>query len=138
MGTTSVHRNHHPVDGNGDYRGPELLDADVYNFIGSLDLSAFGEGECIMDVDVEIVNAAFDLRVAEYDVHGAQITSRFVDERCFGPGAPFAGTISREYPSGSGPNVANLLLEVLIALRRHPHAAKGLSQASKRSELVPP
>jgi hypothetical protein len=41
--------------------------------VGALDLSAFGQGERVFDIDPEVTDGAFDLCVSEEDLHSAQI-----------------------------------------------------------------
>jgi hypothetical protein len=38
-----------------------------------LDLSAFGQGERVFDIDPEVTDRAFDLGMSEQDLYGAQI-----------------------------------------------------------------
>ena len=47
-------------------------------------LRAFSERERILDVDAEVPNGALDFRVAEQDLHGAQIARLLVDDRGLG------------------------------------------------------
>jgi len=47
-----------------------------------LHLRALGEGECILYVDAQIANGALDLRVAEQDLHSAQVTCLLIDDGC--------------------------------------------------------
>jgi hypothetical protein len=49
-----------------------------------LHLCAFSERERILDVDAQIPNGALDFRVAEQDLHGAQVGRLFVDDRGLG------------------------------------------------------
>ena len=42
-----------------------------------LNFRAFGEDECILD-NAKITNCAFDLRMAEQDLNGAQVAGRLV------------------------------------------------------------
>jgi hypothetical protein len=39
-----------------------------------LHFRAFGQSEGILDIDAEVANRAFDLRMAEQDLHGAKVT----------------------------------------------------------------
>ncbi len=50
-----------------------------------LHLGALGKGERILDVNTEIANGALDLRMAEQDLHSAQVASLLVDYRCLRP-----------------------------------------------------
>ena len=63
--------------GSGD---AELLDAQCEEFCGSLYLGAFRKGERVLYVDAEVPNGAFDLRMAEQDLNGAQITCLLVND----------------------------------------------------------
>ena len=49
-----------------------------------LHLCAFSERERILDVDAQVSNGALDFRVAEQDLHGAQVARLLVDDRGFG------------------------------------------------------
>ena len=49
-----------------------------------LHLRAFGKCERILDVDAQVTNGALDLRVAEQDLHGAQVARPLVDDRRLG------------------------------------------------------
>lgn len=45
------------------------------------DFGTLGEFEGIFDIDAEIADGALDLCVAEKDLHRAEVTRRFVDDR---------------------------------------------------------
>ena len=47
-------------------------------------LSAFSERERILDVDAQVPNGALDFRVAEQDLHVAQVARLLVDDRGLG------------------------------------------------------
>jgi hypothetical protein len=64
----------------GTNRGTELLDAKVEELVISLHLPALCEGERVLHVDAQIANGAFDLRVAEQDLHGAQVPRLLIDD----------------------------------------------------------
>ena len=49
-----------------------------------LQVCAFGKRECIFDINPEIPNGAFDLRVTKQNLHCAQVARLFVDDRGFG------------------------------------------------------
>ena len=45
---------------------------------------AFSECERILDVDAQVPNGALDFRVAEQELHGAQVARLFVNDRGLG------------------------------------------------------
>ena len=45
-----------------------------------LDLGAFGEAKCVLDIHAKVADCAFDLRVAEQDLDGPQVASCLVDD----------------------------------------------------------
>jgi len=47
-------------------------------------LRALGESERILDVHAQVPNGALDLRMAEQDLHGAQVARLLVDDRGLG------------------------------------------------------
>ena len=47
-------------------------------------LRAFSERERILDVDAQVPNGALDFRVAEQDLHSAQVARLLVDDRGLG------------------------------------------------------
>src|SRR5690349_5219818 len=49
------------------------------------DINLFGYRERIINLDTEIADRAFDLGVAEQELHGSQIARAAVDQRCLGP-----------------------------------------------------
>jgi hypothetical protein len=50
-----------------------------------LNLGAFRQRECILDVDAKIPNRAFDFSMAEENLDGTEISRGLVDDRCFCP-----------------------------------------------------
>ena len=49
------------------------------------DINLFGNRERVVDLDAEIAHHAFDLGVAEQELHGSQIPRAPVDQHCLGP-----------------------------------------------------
>src|SRR5258708_6201262 len=60
-----------------------------------LHLCAFGEGERILYIDSQIANSTLDLRVAEQDLHGAQVTCLLIDDGCLGSARRMGSVILR-------------------------------------------
>ena len=60
-------------------------------------LRAFSECERILDVHAKVPNGALDFRVAEQDLHGAQVARLLVDDRGL-------GSSQRMRPISSGRN----------------------------------
>jgi hypothetical protein len=56
----------------------ELLDPAAEELGRPLHLGAFGKGKRVLNVDAKIANGALDLRVAEQDLHGAQIAGLLI------------------------------------------------------------
>lgn len=52
---------------------------------GDSDINLFGNGERVVHLDAEIADRAFDLDVAEQELHRSQIPRPPVDQRCLGP-----------------------------------------------------
>src|SRR5260221_14064692 len=61
----------------------------------TLHLCAFGEGERILYVDAQIANGTLDLRVAEQDLHGTQVTCLLIDDGCLGSAQRMGSVILR-------------------------------------------
>src|ERR1700722_362869 len=60
-----------------------------------LHLCAFGERERILYIDAQIANGALDFRVAEQDLHRAQVASLLVDDGRLGPAERMGSVILR-------------------------------------------
>jgi hypothetical protein len=49
-----------------------------------LHFGALSQSESILDIDAEVADGALDLRMAEQDLHGAQISRLLLDDRLSG------------------------------------------------------
>ena len=63
-----------------------------------LHLRSFRESECILHVDAKIADRALDLRVAEQDLHGTEITRPLVDDGRLRPAERVGPVILRAQP----------------------------------------
>ena len=68
-----------------------------------LHLRSFREGECILYVDAKIADRALDLRVAEQDLHSAEIACSLVDDGRFRPAERVGPVILRAQPDPGHP-----------------------------------
>jgi len=63
-----------------------------------LHLRAFSQRESILDIDAEVANRALDLRMAEQNLHGTQVTCLLVDDgRLRLPGSSTNGSLGSDY-----------------------------------------
>jgi hypothetical protein len=52
---------------------------------GNSDINLFCYGQGVIDLDAEVSDGAFDLGMAEQELHGPQVASAPVDQGRFGP-----------------------------------------------------
>jgi hypothetical protein len=64
---------------------PNLLGQSMSALPGNSDIDLFCYGQGVIDLDTEVSDGAFDLGVAEQELHGPQVTSAPVDQGRFGP-----------------------------------------------------
>jgi hypothetical protein len=65
-----------------------------------LHLGALSQRESVLDIDAEVANRALDLRMAEQDLHGTQVTCLLVDDGRLGSAERMGSVV---FPAQSDP-----------------------------------
>jgi hypothetical protein len=64
---------------------PKLVGQSMSALPGNSDIDLFRYGQGVINLDAEVSGGAFDLGVAEQELHRPQVTSSPVDQGRFGP-----------------------------------------------------
>jgi hypothetical protein len=70
-----------------------------------LHLRAFSQRKRILNIDAEVANRALDLRMAEQDLHGAEVSRLLVDDRRLGSAERMGAVVLRAQSDPGDPFV---------------------------------